>query len=204
MAARRAHRHLRWPGMGRAGRGHARSRRLLRFSARDLQPRRRRPHDLLPLHLAARLQRPAVDRLGMHRPRPVRGLPLAHTQRTHPWRTHPGRQPARRCHLHLRRHSALSQPQQHRAHRVGAHRRRAAHHRRRHRRRRHALPPLHARAHTRSLHSQSRLLRRTGRSHAASHLRLLGLLLRLLPRRRGPQSRAPSCGPSSSSPRSTL
>ena len=70
-------RHLRRHDLERARRGDAALRRFVRLSARSLRPRAARPADGVPVRLAVHPQRPARDRVRLHRLLPVPRLHLA-------------------------------------------------------------------------------------------------------------------------------
>ena len=77
------------PGLERAGRGDAGLRRQLRVSARGVRPGALRPAGRVPLHLVVHPQRPARDRLRLHRVLAIRALHLAGSdvrRTSSPWR----------------------------------------------------------------------------------------------------------------------
>src|SRR6185437_11121368 len=74
------HRRLRRHGLERARRGHAGIRGFVRLPARGVRPGARRASHGLPLRLAVRAERPARDRVGLHR---LRRLRHVHLERAH-------------------------------------------------------------------------------------------------------------------------
>ena len=130
----RSIRSLRWPGMGGTGRGDAECRRFLRVPQGVLRPEILGPVAVVPVHLAAVVQRATVHRIGLYRPVPLCGISLAEP-RTHHRRAHISHRAAadRRDgsaragyarnlggHRHLRHRGAAALPPDYRCRQAGA------------------------------------------------------------------------------------